>query len=154
MSNDYDWRTGRTCHYKLHYHLVFTPKYRRKVFTDAMLTRLEAVFRETCEQMDGELLEFNGESDHVHLLASCPPKTALSNFIGKLKGKSAYVLRSEFWPEIQDKLWGSQFWSPSYCVVSCGGAPLEIVEQYIRDQQRPPGKQAAEHSARLRQKKD
>lgn len=69
MSNDYDWRTGRSCNFKIFYHLVFVPKYRREVFTDAMLTRLESVYRETCEQMDGELLEFNGEADHVHLLA-------------------------------------------------------------------------------------
>ncbi|MHA7924925.1 MAG: transposase [Marinobacter sp.] len=58
------------------------------------------------------MFEFNGESNHVHLVASCPPKTALSNFIGKLKGKSACVLSSEFWSEIQEKLWGNQFWSP------------------------------------------
>lgn len=150
MSNDYDWRTGRTCQFKLFYHLVFVPKYRRDVFTDAMLTRLEVVYRETCEQMDGELLEFNGEADHVHLLASCPPKTAISNFVGKLKGKSAYVLRQEFPAEIKKKLWGEQFWSPSYCVVSCGGAPLEVIEAYIKDQRRPPSKQGAEHSRRIR----
>ncbi len=152
MSDNYDWRTGRTCHFKLFYHLVFVPKYRRKVFTTPMLERLDAVYRETCQQMGGELLEFNGETDHVHLLVSCPPKMALSNFIGKLKGKSAYVLRQEFWPQVEKKLWGEQFWSPSYCVVSCGGAPLEIIEAYIKDQRRPPSKQGALHSQRIRKK--
>lgn len=152
MSSDYDWRTGRTCTFKLYYHLVFVPKYRRDVFTSAMLIRLDEVYRETCMQMGGELLEFSGEEDHVHLLAVCPPKHSLSNFIGKLKGKSAYVLRKEFPLEVKKKLWGEQFWSPSYCVVSCGGAPLEIISQYIKDQRRPPDEKAAIHSDKIRKK--
>ena len=150
MSADYDWRTGRTCVFKTSYHLVFVPKYRRDVFTDTMLIRLEAVYRETCEQMEGELLEFNGEADHVHLLVVCPPKQSLSNFVGKLKGKSAHVLRREFSEDIKKKLWGDQFWSPSYCVVSCGGAPLETVVQYIQDQRRPPTEKGAKHSEKIR----
>lgn len=99
--------------------------------------------------MDAELLEFNGEDDHVHLLVSCPPKLAIANLVQKLKGKSAYFLRQEFWSEIKDKLWGRHFWSPSYCVVSCGGAPLEIVRQYIEDQRRPPSAKQIERSERF-----
>lgn len=150
MSEKYPWRTGRSCVYRLHYHLIFVPKYRKKVFAPAMLIRLDEVFRETCEQMGGELIEFNGESDHLHLLVVCPPQRALSHFIGKLKGKSAFVLRKEFAEEIADKLWGRQFWSPSYCAVSCGGAPLEIVQQYILDQKRPPSEEGERQSQRLR----
>lgn len=152
MSEDYDWRTGRTCVFKTFYHLVFVPKYRREVFTDAMLVRLENVFHETCEQMEGELLEFNGEGDHVHLMVVCPPKQSLSNFVGKLKGKSAYILRKEFDVEVRKKLWGEQFWSPSYCAVTCGGAPLEIVAEYIKDQRRPPSEKSAAHSNKIRKK--
>ena len=65
LENTYEWRTGRSCKYKLNYHLVFITKYRRNVFTSPILDRLESVFSESCLQMDGELLEFNGEDDHV-----------------------------------------------------------------------------------------
>jgi putative transposase len=150
MSDEYDWRTGRSCVFKVQYHLVFVPKYRRDVFTDEMLVRLDEVYRETCLQMEGELLEFNGESDHVHLLVVCPPKQSISNFVGKLKGKSAYVLRKEFAVEVKKKLWGEMFWSPSYCVVSCGGAPLEVIKAYIQDQRRPPSIKGATHSSKIR----
>ncbi|RCV88765.1 IS200/IS605 family transposase [Vreelandella rituensis] len=152
MSDEYPWRTGRSCVYRLHYHLVFVPKYRRDVFTESMLVRLDAVLRETCEQMQGELIEFNGEADHRHLLVICPPQKALSHFIGKLKGKSTYVIRKAFAEDIADKLWGSQLWSPSYCVVSCGGAPLDIVTQYITDQQRPTSEKGEQQSRRLRRR--
>lgn len=57
--------------------------------------------------------------------------------MGKLKRKTAYFIRQEFGKELKKKLWGEHFWSPSYCVVSCGGAPLEVVKKYIQDQRRP-----------------
>ena len=123
-------------------HLVFVTKYRRNVLTSKMLTTLENVFTETCLQMDGQLIEFGGEDDHVHLMVSCPPKTAVSNFAGKLKGKSSYVLRKVYMSELRKKLWGSHLWSPSYCVVSCGGAPLDIVKAYVANQRRPPSDKA------------
>ena len=149
MSKDYEWRTGIHCVFRNHMHLVFVTKYRRSVFTDAMLERLNAVYAETMEQMEGTLMEFGGEDDHVHLLVSCHPKTAVSNLVGKLKGKSSYILRNEFWSEIKTKLWGDHFWSPSYCVVSCGGASLDVVRAYIEDQRKPSDKQSMEQSKRF-----
>ena len=88
--------------------------------------------------MDGELLEFGGEDDHVHLMISCHPKFAISNLVGKLKGKSSYFLRKEYWLIIHLKLWGHHLWSHSYCVVTCGGAPLEVIKQYVEKQRTPP----------------
>jgi len=98
-----------------------------------MLDRIGEIFKETCEQMDCEMLEFNGEDDHVHFLIAIPPKHSVSVVAGKLKGKSSYFLREEFWPELKTRLWGNHLWSPSYCSVTCGGAPLEIVKKYIDD---------------------
>ena len=66
MDKNDEWRTGRHCVFKNFVHLVFVPKYRKKVFSKAMLDRLSELFTETCLQMDCELLEFNGEIDHVH----------------------------------------------------------------------------------------
>ena len=137
MNNLFDWRTGRHCVFKNTVHLVFITKYRRDVLTDQMLKRIEELLRETCEQMDCELIEFNGEHDHTHLMVAVHPKVAVSNLVGKLKGKSAYFIRQEFSKEVKKKLWGDHFWSPSYCVVSCGRAPLEIVKKYIEDQRKP-----------------
>src|ERR1700722_9387445 len=137
MEKDFSWRTGRSCLFKNFVHLVFVTKYRRNVLTAPMLERLYLIFLETCRQMGAELLEFGGEDDHVHLMVSCPPKLAIANLVGKLKGKSSYLLRQEFWQEIKNKLWGGHFWSPSYCVVSCGGATLDIVKQYVVDQRSP-----------------
>lgn len=141
-NENFIWRTGRSCVYKIFLHLVFVTKYRRGVFTSEMLDELKKVFAETCEQMGGELIEFNGEEDHVHLMVSTNAKTSISNLVGKLKGKSSYILRSKYFEQLKKKLWGKHLWSPSYCAVSCGGAPLEMVKAYIENQARPPSDKA------------
>lgn len=105
--------------------------------TGPMLKRMEELIKETCKQMECELIEFNGEDDHVHLRVSVHPKVPVSSLVGKLKGKTAYFIRQEFSKEVRKKLWGDHFWSPSYCVVSWGEAPLQIVKQYIEDQRQP-----------------
>lgn len=132
-----DVRRGRSVIYILHAHLVFTPKYRRKVFTDTILTRCEEVMRKVCEDFGAELREFNGETDHVHLLVHYPPSVALSRLVGSLKGVSARRLRQDFPTHINKYLWGKHFWSPSYFAGSCGGAPLAVVKDYIENQKRP-----------------
>jgi len=153
MYKDYSWRTGRSCVFKNFVHLVFVTKYRKNIFTNPMLKRLHQIFLETCKQMDGQLIEFGGEKDHVHLLVLCPPKIALANFVSKLKGKSSYILRKEFWPIIKNKLWGKRFWSPSYCIVSCGGASLNVIKKYIEDQRKPSEKKHVNQSIRFTGKK-
>jgi len=153
MDEKHAWRVGRSCVYDINLHLVFVTKYRRGVFTPKILARLSVLFSETCEQMGGKMNEFNGEDDHVHLLVSCPPKVAISNLVGKLKGKSAYMLRQEYWSRIKDKLWGNHLWSPSYCAVSCGGVPLETVKQYIKNQRKPASPKSIKKSMALIGKK-
>ncbi|MBV9025328.1 MAG: IS200/IS605 family transposase [Streptomycetaceae bacterium] len=132
-----DIRRGRTVVHTLHAHLVFTPKYRRRVFDDAMLTRCEEIMRKVCEDFGAELREFNGETDHVHLLVHYPPKVALSRLVGSLKGVSARLLRQEFTGRINRAIMHGHFWSPSYFAASCGGAPLSIIKEYIEQQKRP-----------------
>ncbi len=90
-----------------------------------------------CTDFGAELREFNGESDHVHLLVHYPPKVALSRLVNSLKGVSARRLRQEFPAHIRKYLWGEHFWSSSYFAGSCGGAPLSIVKDYIENQKRP-----------------
>lgn len=96
--------------------------------------------------MDAELIEFGGEDDHVHLMVTCPPKLALANLVGKLKGKSSYLLRKEFASSLRKKLWGQHLWSPSYCAVSSGGAPLDVVRQYVAKQREPIPDKFVAHS--------
>lgn len=130
-------RRGRSVVYTLHAHLVFTPKYRRGPFNHEILSRCETIMAQVCDDFGAELVEFNGETDHVHLLVHYPPKVALSRLVGSLKGVSARYLRQEFPEHIRKYLWGKHFWSPSYFAASCGGAPLSIIAEYITNQQRP-----------------
>ncbi|WP_416718893.1 IS200/IS605 family transposase [Acinetobacter sp. 199] len=129
-------RSGRHCVFNMHVHLVFVTKYRKNVFTKDMLNAMKSMFEKVCLDFDAVLIEFNGEDDHVHLLINYPPKVAISNLVNSLKGVSSRHLRKDF-PEIKNKLWGGSLWSPSYFASSCGGAPLEIIKQYIEQQQSP-----------------
>ncbi|WP_436916004.1 IS200/IS605 family transposase [Acinetobacter gandensis] len=136
MMENQEIRSGRHCVFNMHVHLVFVTKYRKDVFTKSMLDAMKGMFEKVCSDFEAELTEFNGEDDHVHLLINYPPKVAVSNLVNSLKGVSSRHLRKEF-PEIKNKLWGGSLWSPSYFASSCGGAPLEIIKQYIEQQQSP-----------------
>lgn len=129
-------RTGRHCVFNMHVHLIFVTKYRKNVFNLEMLDSMREMFKKVCLDFKAELTEFNGEDDHVHLLINYPPKVAVSNLVNSLKGVSSRHLRKQY-PEIKSKLWGGSLWSPSYFASSCGGAPLEIIKQYIEQQQTP-----------------
>lgn len=131
-------RRGRRVVYNLHAHLVFTPKYRRRVFTKAMLARMEQIMGDVCDDFGASLEEFNGEPDHVHLLVTYPPAVALARLVNSLKGVSSRHLRSEFGPQLRRHLWGGRLWSPSYFAGSAGGAPLSTVKDYILNQRTPP----------------
>ena len=137
MDSDDDYRRGRHVVSAMHVHLVFTPKYRRGVFDDAMLTRCEEVMRGVCEDFESTLVEFNGEADHVHLLVEYPPKVAVASLVNSLKGVSARRLRQEFVGQVNRASMRGRFWSPSYFAASCGGAPLSIVRAYVEQQRRP-----------------
>ncbi|WP_079047759.1 IS200/IS605 family transposase [Streptomyces hirsutus] len=134
---DPDIRRGRHVIYNLHAHLVFVTKYRRGVFTDDMLTRCEEVMRDVCAGFEAELREFNGEADHVHLLVHYPPKVALSKLVNSLKGVSSRYLRQEYTGTTNQAITHGHLWAPSYFAGSCGGAPIQIVKDYIENQKRP-----------------
>jgi putative transposase len=122
------------CVFNLHYHLVFVTKYRRKAISQPILERLKDIFTDLVKKYDGNLLEFNGESDHVHLLLSLNPKVCLASFVGNLKTVSSRRIRKEFARELYRIYWKPVFWSRSYCILTCGGAPLSIIKQYIEQQ--------------------
>ena len=129
-----DFRSGRHVVFKLNAHLVFVPKYRKRCITSRVHQVLQASFETVCKDFECELLEVGYEEDHVHLLVSYPPKVALSKLVNSLKGVSARRLRAANLPEVRRALAGLSFWSPSYCAVSCGGAPLDTVRAYVEKQ--------------------
>jgi putative transposase len=93
--------------------------------------------RDVCADFGAELREFNGETDHVHLLVHYPPTITLSKLVNSLKGVSARYLRQEHSAHLSRYLRGNHLWSPSYYAGSCGSAALEAVKEYIENQQRP-----------------
>ena len=135
MSNDL--RRGRHVVYNLHVHLVFVAKYRGKVFTKEILDDMRGIFESVCTDFEAQLVEFDGEDDHVHLLVNYPPKVSISKLVNSLKGVSSRMIRHKNYPSIKQKLWGGALWSPSYFAGSCGGAPIEIIRQYIEQQKTP-----------------
>ncbi|MCL4508890.1 MAG: IS200/IS605 family transposase [Chloroflexi bacterium] len=136
MDNDNDVRHGRHCVFKIHVHLVFVTKYRRKVFDGDAIERLRRIFAKVCLDFDAHLVEMDGKDDHVHLLVEYPPKVAVSALVNSRKGVSSRLLRKEC-PDIQRRYWKGVLWSPSYFAASCGGAPISIVRQYIEQQKTP-----------------
>ena len=129
-------RHGRHVVFRLHVHLVFIPKYRRKIFDADALDRLKTAFSTVCSAFEATLDEFNGERDHVHLLIQYPPKVAVSGLVNSLKGVSARRLRQER-PDIARRYWRGGLWSASYFAASCGGAPIDVLRQYIEQQRAP-----------------
>ena len=120
--------------YSANYHLVLVTKHRRKCISREMLVRLKEISTRIISTWEGELLEFNGESDHVHLLLSIPPKVAPSALVNNLKTVTARLIRKEFAGALAKVYDKPVFWSRSYCIITCGGAPLSILKQYIEQQ--------------------
>ena len=127
---------------KLHAHIVLVPKSRRKVMTPRVTACLREALDAVCGRYETTLDAFETDSDHAHLLVTYPPKVSLSHLVMSLKTISSARVREQRWPEVVRALWGEHFWSPSYCVVSAGGAPLELIKTYIENQRTPnrPGR--------------
>lgn len=122
------------CVFSLNYHLVLTTKYRRKVITPQMMSRLGEIFGDTLTRWECKLIEFNGEEDHVHLLFESTPVAQLSKLVNNLKTVSSRLIRRDFPVEIRKVYWKPVFWNHSYCVLSAGGAPINVIRRYIENQ--------------------
>lgn len=136
----FNYKKGRHSVYSLTVHLVFVCKRRGKMFGAEHLDALHQYFDKVCDDFEAELLEFNGEADHVHLLVSYPPKHSVSAIINSLKGASSRNLKKDF-PDV-GTFWSvaksnGALWSPSYFASSTGGATIEKLKEYIATQDRP-----------------
>ena len=117
----------------LNYHLVLVIKYRRKVINDEVSNRLKEIFEYICPKYNITLGEWNHDKDHVHLLFRGSPNTDISKFLNAYKSASSRRIKKEF-PTIRNQLWKEYFWSRSYCLITTGGAPIDIVRKYIENQ--------------------
>jgi len=120
-------------------HLVFVTKYRRKILTQESLRLIEESCQSVAKKMDFEVLEFNGETDHIHLLIAYPPKWSISQIVNALKGVSSRKYGQAKLPKPYGK---AALWSPSYFVSSVGGAPLKVLVAYIQNQEKPSSRRS------------
>ena len=117
----------------LYYHLVLVVKYRRNVFTSEISTYTKEVFIRISKSYNIFLEEWNHDSDHVHIMFKAHPNSELSKFINAYKSASSRLIKRDF-PEVRQKLWKEMFWSRSFCLLTTGGAPIEIIRRYIESQ--------------------
>ena len=117
----------------LHYHLIMVVKYRRKVIDDNISQRARSIFEYIALSYGITVEEWNHDIDHVHVMFRAQPKSELSKFINAYKSASSRLLKKEY-PFIRDKLWKEAFWSQSFCLLSTGGAPIEVIRRYIESQ--------------------
>ena len=120
--------------YSLNYHLVLVTKYRRKCFTTKILKRLKAICSDLCSKWPVELIEFGGEGDHIHLLISTNPTIQLSKFVGNLKTVTSRIIRKEYQEHLKKYYWKPVLWTRAYCIITTGGAPIDVIKQYLQSQ--------------------
>lgn len=123
--------------YALQTHIVFVTKYRHKCITQDMLVSLKSQVQQVCQKWRSDLIEFNGECDHLHLLISSHPTVAISELVASLKTVTSRRVRSEFVLHLRPFYWKPVFWSSSYAAFSVGAADLKTVIEYIKNQEAP-----------------
>ncbi len=128
-----DFDTNQHSVFLLHYHLIMCVKYRNKVINDPISLRLKEMFEYIAPKYHITLEEWNHDIDHVHVLFRGHPNTEISKFINAYKSASSRIIKKEF-PHIRKSLWKEMFWSQSYCLITTGGATVDVIKQYIQSQ--------------------
>src|SRR6266567_4380163 len=128
---DEEIRTNNNVAYRCHYHVVWCPKYRRKVLVHGVDERLKQLMMLTCEQCHATIEKMEVMPDQVHLLLIVDPQFGIHRLVKLLKGRSSRMLRQEF-PKLKTRM--PTLWTNSYFVATVGGAPLELVKRYIENQ--------------------
>ncbi len=131
------YRSSRRAVYNLTVHVVLVTKYRREVINAAMKQELERVFKSVLASWDSELVEFNCESDHAHLIVSYPPHKLLSSLIANLKATSSKTMWRKFEPVVSKTYSKRVFWTGAYFVASCGGVTIDVLKKYVQEQDSP-----------------
>ena len=117
----------------LYYHLVLVVKYRRQVFDDVMSEFAKDIFVRIASVYNITLEQWNHDKDHIHVMFRAHPNTEISKFINAYKSASSRLIKKKF-PAVRRKLWKEMFWSRSFCLLTTGGAPIEVIRKYIQTQ--------------------
>lgn len=128
-----EYKTGASTKHRLLTHIVFCPKYHRRVLRGKVAIRLYELFRECCQMNDWTAHEINIQKTHVHLLIQINPRNSVSHVMQYIKGGSSRVIRKEF-PELQEFLWGDSFWSDGYFAENVGKINESVIKNYIKNQ--------------------
>jgi putative transposase len=128
-----EYKKGSSTKHRLLFHLVFCPKYRRRVLRGDISRRLNELFTQACEMNDWEIHELNIQKDHVHMLLQINPRESLSHVMQILKGGSSYIVRKEF-PDLEEFLWGDSFWGDGFFAESVGAKNEKVIREYIKNQ--------------------
>lgn len=126
------WHGAHTTH-RLMYHLVWVPKYRKRILKGKIAVRLEALFRQCAEVNHWEIQELNIQVDHVHMVVQIKPDMSISKAVQLFKGGSSKKIREEY-PELEEFLWGDSFWQDGYFAESIGKCNEEVIRNYVRNQ--------------------
>ncbi len=126
-----DYKSNHNVVYSCKYHIVWCPKYRRRVLVRGVDERLKDIIRQVAQERGAEVIEMEVMPDHVHLRVEVDPQYGIHKLVKQLKGRSSRLLRQEF-PWLKSRL--PSVWTNSYCVSTVGGAPLAVIKQYIENQ--------------------
>ena len=130
----YDLDSGSHSVSSLHYHLILTTKYRRRVLTEERSDFIQGIIEGFADNYGVELVYLDGEDDHIHVLFRAKPTTDPVKFINTVKGATARRIRNEYEDELKNELWGDSFWNSSYCLLSTGQVSLDVLKQYVEEQ--------------------
>ena len=128
-----DLDTNNHSVFLMYYHLVLVIKYRKKAIDDRISVRLKEIFDYISPTYNIASQEWNHDKDHVHILFKAEPNTELSKFINAYKSASSRLIKKEY-PNIRKVLWKENFWSRSFCLLTTGGAPIDVIRKYIESQ--------------------
>ncbi|WP_101773503.1 IS200/IS605 family transposase [Peptostreptococcus faecalis] len=117
----------------LYYHLVLVTKYRRQVIDDEISDYAKATFERISESYNITLVEWNHDKDHIHIMFKAQPKTEMTKFINAYKSASSRLIKRNF-PRVKQFLWKEMFWSKSFCLLTTGGVPIDVIKKYIQSQ--------------------
>ena len=131
MSEQKNFKSSHHVLYSCKYHVVFCPKYRRKVLVGGVDKRLKEIIYQVAKDLKCEVLELEVMPDHVHILCEVDPQFGIHKFVKRVKGVSSPLLRQEF-PSLKSRL--PTLWTHSYFVSTVGDAPIAILKQYIENQ--------------------
>jgi putative transposase len=131
------YATGAHTKYRLQYHLVWIPKYRKRLLRGKIAIRLRKLLYEACRMNKWWISEMAIQEDHLHIVVQVPPQYSVAEVVQAFKGGTSRVLRKEF-SELEEFLWGESFWADGYFAETVGQVNEDIVKKYIRDQKKNP----------------